>query len=819
MAVIPGTRLGTYEIVSALGAGGMGEVYRATDTKLKRQVALKMLPPSLAADPDRLARFQREAESLASVNHPHIAAIYGLEDADGVRVLVMELVEGEDLAKRIARGPVSLDDVLLIGTQIAEALEVAHAQGIIHRDIKPGNVMVRQDGSVKLLDFGVAKLTPSDAARVGMEAPTRLATEPGTVVGTATYMSPEQARGLSVDARTDIFSLGVVLYEMATGRLPFDGLNTLEVVASILSDKEPQPLARYSRDAPAELGRIVSKALRKNRDERYQTIQDMRLDLKSLRQELEFERKLDRSMPQRSSHPSAGGAQTESQVDAQSPARSTVDGRGPTSANPRNTAIVIGALLLIATGFGSYLYFTRAPDRAITSVAVLPFINASGNSDAEYLSEGLTDSLISSLSQLPGLSVKSRSSVFPFKGKDLPPKEVGQRLHVGAMLNGRVVQRGTDVALYIELVEVETETVLWSEDYHRSMTDLLSLPVEIAHDVSGKLRLTLSGADEQKLAKNYTKNAKAYQAYLKGRFYSNKSTELGLRKGIEYFHEAIDMDPDYALAWAGLAYAYWGDSDVHVAPDDVMPKAKEAAMKAIAIDGTLAEAHAALAIALTAYDWDWPDADREFKRAIALNPDYPTAHAHYGWYLSLMARTDDAISESNRAIELDPLSTEYNHQLGLALYRARRTDQAVVQFRKTLDLNPSDWITQTNLGWALVGEGKYSEAITQLQSARQLDDNHYVLAALGQAYALSGNRSDALKAIDQMKEWSKQRYVSPHSIALVYAGLGETDLAFEWLEKALHVRSEHMGWIKVDPRMDRLRSDPRFAALMRRVGF
>ena len=808
MAVTPGTRVGTYEIVSTLGVGGMGEVYRATDTKLKRQVAIKLLPPSLAADPDRLARFQREAETLASVNHPHIAAIYGLEDADGAKALVMELVEGEDLAKRIARGSVPLDKVLLIGKQIAEALEAAHEQGVIHRDIKPGNVMVRPDGSVKLLDFGIAKLTPVDAAHAGMEAPTRSMTEPGTVVGTATYMSPEQARGLSVDARTDIFSLGVLLYEMVTGRVPFDGSTTGEIVASILSEKEPQPLARYSRDTPAELERIVSKALRKNRDERYQTIQDMRLDLKSLGQELEFERKLER-------HP---GATT----DTEAAPRSTFGESGSTSAmalSRRSTVIIVAALVLMAAGAGSYLYFVRTHGGAITSVAVLPFVNASGNSDVEYLSEGLTDSLISSLAQLPGLSVKSRSSVFRYKGKDVLPKEVGRLLNVGAMLNGRVVQRGNDVTLYIELVEVDTETVLWSETYNRSLTDLVSLPSEIARDVSGKLRLTLSVADEQKLAKNYTKNAEAYRAYLKGRFYSNKATEIGLQKGIDYFHQAIAIDPNYALAWAGLAYVYWGDSDVHVAPDDVMPKAKQAAMKAIAIDGTLAEAHAALAIALTAYDWDWPNAENEFRRAIALNPDYPTAHAHYGWYLSLMARTDEAIAESNQAIALDPLSTEYNHDLGLALYRGRRSGQAIVQFRKTLDLAPGDWITRTNLGWALISERRFSEALTELQSARQIDDNHYVLAALGQAYALSGSRSEALRTVEQMKEWSKRRYVSPHSIALVYAALGEKDLAFEWLEKALVVRSEHLSWIKVDPRVDLLRSDPRFAALVRRVGF
>ncbi|MEP6705466.1 MAG: tetratricopeptide repeat protein, partial [Acidobacteriota bacterium] len=337
-------------------------------------------------------------------------------------------------------------------------------------------------------------------------------------------------------------------------------------------------------------------------------------------------------------------------------------------------------------------------------------------------------------------------------------------------------------------------------------------------DVSQKLRVRLSGADEQKLAKNYTGDVEAYQAYLKGRFYTAKSTESGLNKGLEYFNQAIEIDPNYALAWAGLANGYWEDSDIHVAPRDVMPKAKRAAMKAIAIDDTLAEGHAALAIELMAYDWDWPNAEKEFRRSIELNPNYPTSHAHYGWYLSLMGRTEESIAESKRATELDPLSTENNQSLGLALYRGRRPDQAVTQFEKTLELDPNDWITRTNLGWALISQGKLTEAITQLQRTRHIDDNHYVLAALGQAYALSGNRSEALKAIEQMKEWSKQRYVSPHSIALVYVGLGEKDLAFEWLEKAMEARSEHMGWLRVDPRMDLVRSDPRFTDLVRRMG-
>jgi len=797
----------------------MGEVYLAQDTTLDRRVALKILPVEVASNQDRMRRFAQEAKAASALNHPHILTIYEIGTTGESPFIVTEFIDGETLRQQIGAG-LKLTEILEIVIQACSALSAAHAAGIIHRDIKPENIMVRRDGFVKLLDFGLAKLAAVGPADVRVETRTMFATDPGLIVGTAVYMSPEQARGLDVDPRTDIFSIGDVLYEMVAGRLPFDGSTSREVVASILSETEPQPLARYSREAPAELERIVSKALRKNRDERYQTIKDMLLDLKSLKEELEFEKKLERSVPPKSEPPADPRQRADSGSGPQSAAQPAVGERGPAGPlelHRRRVVIGVAALLIIA-GTGSYLYVTHTRSGPINSVAVLPFVNASGNGDVEYLSDGLTESLITSLSQLPRLSVKARSSVFRYKGKDAQPKQVGRELGVQAIVNGRVVQRGDDLTLHIELVDADSETALWSGDYQRTMTDIVWLPAEIARDVSSKLRLTLSGSDEQKLAKNYTRNTDAYQAYLRGRFYTAASTESGLKKSIEYFNQAIAIDPDYALAWAGLADAYWGDSDVHAAPRDVMPKAKQAALKAIAIDDTLAEAHSALAIELTAYDWDWPQAEHEFKRAIALNPEYATAHAHYGWYLSLMGRIEAAIAESQRAVELDPLSTEYNHNLGLTLFRGRRLDQAVAQFRKTVDLDPGDWITRTNIGWALISQGRFKEAFTELHAARQMDDNHYVRAALGRAHALSGNRSDALETIAQMKEWSKDRYVSPHSVALVYAGLGENDQAFEWLQKALVVRSEHLGWLKVDPRMDPLRADPRFDAIVRRVG-
>jgi len=482
------------------------------------------------------------------------------------------------------------------------------------------------------------------------------------------------------------------------------------------------------------------------------------------------------------------------------------------------TLAALVAVVAAAAFFGYSRYVGRGSGSTIRSIAVLPFANADGNPDAEYLSEGISESLINSLSKLPGVKVIARSSSFRYKGKEADPQEVARALGVESILTGRVVHRGDNLLISAELVNASDKTQIWGDQYNRKLADILTVQDEIAKRISETLRLRLSGEQQQRLTKRYSDNVDAYQDYLKGRFYSAKSTESGLKKSIEYFNQAIEKDPNYALAWAGLANGYWEDSDIHISPHDAMPKAKQAALKALAIDDTLAEAHGALAIELTAYDWDWANAEKEFKRAIELNPDYPTAHAQYGWYLSLMGRSEEAIAELKRATELDPLSTNANGILGLAYGWARRNDEAVAQLQKTLELDPEAWLEMTYLGWVHIGEGKFSEAITVLQRAKQIDANQYVLGALGESYALSGNRTEALAVLAQLKEMSKERYVSPHCIAMIYAGLGDKDQAFEWLNKAFEVRSEHLTWLKVDTRMNPLRSDPRFAEMMRRVG-
>jgi serine/threonine protein kinase/Flp pilus assembly protein TadD len=824
MTISPGTKLGRYEIRSQLGAGGMGEVYLAQDTKLDRKVALKILPAEVAAHPDRMKRFVQEAKAASALNHPNIITIYEIEQIDAVNFIANEFIDGETLRQRMRNAPLKLGEVLDVAAQIASALTAAHAANIIHRDIKPENVMLRRDGIVKVLDFGLAKLTAAESAAVDTQAPTRFKTDPGTVVGTAIYMSPEQARGLDVDARTDIWSQGVLLYEMVAGCLPFAGSTSNEVLASILSEKESQPLARYSREVPAELQRIVSKALRKNRDERYQTIKDMLLDLNSMKQELEFERKLERSVPPKSQSPADTGEQAEAETVMQSAARPTAGERGPMSAiklNQRSVVIAVAALLVIASAAGAYFYFTRARSGAINSVAVLPFINASGNSEVEYLSDGLTESLITSLSQLPRLSVKARSSVFRYKGKDTPPQQVGKELNVQAILTGRVVQHANDLTLHIELVDVNTETALWSGDYNRSMTNLVSLPSEIARDVSSELRLKLSGADEQKLAKNYTANAEAYQLYLKGRYHLFKLTPPEIQTGISYFQQAIEIDLSYALPYVGLANAYQALSlSVDMPSTEVFPKAKAAAQKAIEIDDTLAEAHAWLGFTLFWYDWDWKAAENQYKRALELNPNSADSHWAYAHLRSNAGRHAEALAEIKHARELDPLSLIINASEGLYLIHAGKTDEALARLQKGVELEPNFWLAHLFASSAYIEKGMFPEAIAEAHKARELSGvSSQPTSFLGYALAKSGKQAEARAVLEELLKLSTERYVPPYHIALIYNGLGERDQALNWLERGIEQRDPKMVFLKVEPKWNNLRADPRFQDLLRRVGF
>jgi serine/threonine protein kinase/pimeloyl-ACP methyl ester carboxylesterase/tetratricopeptide (TPR) repeat protein len=820
-----------YSIISFLGVGGMGEVYLAEDTKLGRKVALKTLPAEFTNDKERLRRFQNEARAASALNHPNLLTIHEIGAESGAHFIAAEYIDGDTLRTRLKKGRMKIDDALDVAQQTAFALTAAHGAGILHRDIKPENIMVRHDGIVKVLDFGLAKLLEDHAREmIDHEADTRalVLTDPGRVLGTPAYMSPEQARGQDLDARTDIWSLGVVLYEMVAGRAPFRGETKSHTVVSIL-ETEPAPLATFAPDAPAELQRIVRKALTKDRDSRYQTARDLMIDLKSLRRDLDIQSEM-----QRSSAPSVSGADSvdDQQVaakvsaDALSEQATSLDQRRPTRSDGHipegSIRYRIGALvamLLLAVGALSLWYFQRQNTGApINSIAVMPFVNATGNNDLEYLSEGMTESLITSLSQLPKLSVKARSSVFRYQGKDASPQEVGKALNVQAIVNGRVVQRGNELTLHIELVDVNTETALWSGDYNRSMTDLASLQSEIARDVSTKLQLKLSGADQQKLAKNYTANTAAYDLYLKGRFHWNKRTSEEIKQAIDYFNQAIEVDPSYALAYTGLADCYNLQGLREIAPDDAFTKAKAAALKALEIDDSLAEAHTSLGFVKHRYDWDWPGADKEFRRALELNPNYSTAHQWYAFYFATQGRPAESIAEIKRALELDPLSLEINADVGVQYVYARQADLAIEALRKTVALDEGFAYTHYMLGRAYQIKGMYPEAVKEAQRAVDLGGRSARLVGyLGQAEAAAGRQAEARKTLDELSKRSKQSYVSPLELALIYIALNEKEKAIAELQLGYEEHSSTVAFLKVDFRFDPLRSDPRFVEIVRRA--
>ncbi|HET6892578.1 MAG TPA: protein kinase [Pyrinomonadaceae bacterium] len=840
MPIAAGTDLGRYEIRSKIGAGGMGEVYLARDTKLERTVALKILPADVAADRQRMQRFIQEAKTASSLNHPNILTIFEVEQVESTHFIVTEFIDGETLRQYLKVRRMKIAEALALSVQIASALSAAHAAGIIHRDIKPENIMRRRDGIVKVVDFGLAKPSEkTDTGDVDTEAATKalVQTEPGVVMGTAAYMSPEQARGVAVDARTDIFSLGVVIYEMVAGLAPFGGMTSSDLMVALL-EREPPPLARFTPEAPAELERIVMKALAKDRDERYQTAKDLLIDLRRLKQKLDVESEIERSAAPELR--SAGGeirppdgrvaVLTASGAVAQTAlagVRTNSSAEYIISEIKRHKRVALLALaaLVAMTGVVAYFAYSRhgggSSGVAIRSIAVLPFANTGGNPDTEYLSDGISESLINSLSQLPGMKVIARSSSFRYKGRDVDPQEVANALGVEAILTGRVLQRGDNLLISVELMNARDKTQMWGEQYNRMLTDILVVQQEISREVSEKLRLKLTGEERQRISKPYTESAEAYELYLKGRYFYGKTTEDGLKKAIEYYQQAIDKDPDYALAYVGMGNSFrgLGGSLGFASPGSAAPQAKAVIMKALAIDDTLPDAHAALADFKLNYDWDWPGAEREYKRALELNPNQASAHHGYGTYLQSLSRFDEAVGERERSRQLDPTSPNAIANVGYPLYYARRFDQALEHYRKALELDPVFSWGHLFIGQVYVQQGRYEEAIAEIKKAiASSEGNVRDVATLGHAYAVAGKRSEALKILAELQERAKQKYVSPYFIALVYVGLGEKDQAFAWLEKAYQERHPYLILIKVEPVFDVLRSDPRFQDLVQRIG-
>jgi serine/threonine-protein kinase len=782
-----------YCVVEKIGEGGQGTVYKVLDTTLDRPAVIKVLPPDLTDSASNLVRFEREAKLASSLDHPNICTIFGLHKVGDIQFIAMQYVEGRNVRELVDGKPLDLRRALAIAVQVTDALAAAHARGIVHRDIKARNVMVTRSGTVKILDFGLAKL---------IETPQSVSSDPqltevGVPYGTSTYAAPEQAQGFKADHRADIFSTGVLLYEMLAGTWPFRGKTALDVRYAVVYHKPKPIIEARGEDSPAlrRIQDILDKALAKVPEDRYQRIEDMRTDLQAVLREIDTDATL-------------GNTLTDAPLVIK-PAKFWTTSR----------AIAAATLLLLALAFIAFqTYKPAAGSTAINSLAVLPFANSDPSS--EYLSDGITESLIESLSRVPNLKVKSRSTVFHYKGGEADPKKIGRELGVHALLSGRVVQTGDNLEVSVELIDVRDDSHIWGERYARKVSEIVALPQQISRDVSQRLRSRSDDVDHSQLTSNYSPDSEAYRLYLQGRYNWNKRTVEGLQSGIDYFGQAIMRDQDYALAYAGLADCYLLLNVYNVtSADDSFPKAEAASKKALSINESLAEAHTSLGFVTYRYRLRWDEAEQHFKKAIALNPSYATGHQWYASYLAAANRMNEAVAEGKTAHELEPFSLTIYSDYVRTLYYAGRLEEARREVQKLRETDQEFARAHYELGLILEEEGKLEEAIAEFKTAlKSSPDNIFALTALGHSQALAGKRSDAQKVISRLQQLSKQQYVSPFHIAVVYAGLDERKLALDWLEKARQERFNLVPFIKVDPVLKNLRSEARFIELAKGLG-
>jgi eukaryotic-like serine/threonine-protein kinase len=769
-----------YKILSLLGAGGMGEVYLAEDTALYRKVALKLFHSHLARDNEIHERFMREARLAASLDHPNICTVYEVGETEGRPFIAMRHVQGKTLKDLIAGQPLALESLFSISLQVADALAAAHSRGIIHRDIKAENIMVASDGRVQVLDFGIAKLLEKE------EQDTRLTTG-GRAMGTPAVMSPEQARGERVDARTDIFSFGVVIYEMATGRLPFIGKSQADIISALLKEGQT-PAAKINKKITRQLSAVIGRALEKEPDRRHCSMEAM---ISALQE-----------------------AKTDSHGDHR---------LGATIFHRVHKGLATAILVTVAVVAAGVMYYFWPQHGAshVRSIAILPFKPLTAESRNESLEMGMADTLITRLSNLRQLAVRPMSSVRRYAAAEQDPIAAGREQRVDAVLDGSIQKSGERIRVTVRLISLTDGHQLWADKFEEQFRDIFSVEDSISERVAAALSPTLSRQEKKELAKHYTDNPEAHELYLKGRFFWNKRTPDNFQNAISYFRRAVDKDPNYALAYSGLADAYcllgpYGGSP----PNETMPKAKAAALKALELDDNLAEAHASLALILDYYDWDYSGALREVDRAIQLNPNYATAHQWRGEFLMALARHDEAIGEIRRALELDPLSLIINRVLGDAYYFARRYDEAVDQFRKTIDMDPNFRTAYWFLAAAYECKGMYQDAVVEGTKEVELGgdkEDAAAAAAMRKAYANGGWNGYWQYVLASLKESASQKFVHPSSIARACAEVGEKDEAFAWLQKAYQERDYQMTLLKVNPLFDSLRSDPRFNDLLRRV--